>query len=204
MFPVPRRVVARCPAVLVAISLALGAAGCAAPAFDPSSPCTSDGRAAGAYPDLEALIPRNLNGKAPASVDSGRNCTPTSLGSLAEHGIKELRYAGATWPTGADSGVSMAVFEAPGLQADWVAEFYKLGAQTGRNTESVESTATEVNGAPAFRVDALNGESYQTVIDWQDGDRVRVVLVASFIRDVQTKEAHEAAVRAALAAATSN
>jgi hypothetical protein len=184
--------------------LALGLVACAAPSFDPDSPCTEDGRAAGAYPDLEALVPRDLEGKPPTSVDSGRNCTPTSLGSLADHGVKELRYAGATWARGASSGTSIAVFEAPDLQADWVAEFYKLGAETGRNTESVESTPTSVNGVPAFRVDALNGESYQTVLDWQDGDRVRVVLVASFIRDVQTKEAHEASVRAALTAATPN
>ena len=54
-----------------------------------------------------------------------------------------------------------------------------------------------MNGHPAFRIDALNGESYQTVIDWQDGDRVRVVLVASFIRDV-SKEQHEQHVQAAL------
>ena len=35
------------------------------------------------------------------------------------------------------------------------------------------------------------------MIDWQDGDRVRVVLVASFIRDV-SKEQHEQHVQAAL------
>jgi len=38
------------------------------------------------------------------------------------------------------------------------------------------------------------------VIDWQDGDRVRVVLVASFIRDM-SKEQHEQHVQAALDAA---
>jgi hypothetical protein len=182
--------------------VALLGIGCATPAFDPSGPCTADGRAAGAYPALEALVPRDLEGRPPDQVDSGRNCTPTSLGTLAAHGIRELRYAGATWGTGTSSGVTVAVFEAPDLRADWVHEFYKLGAQTARNAQSVESSTVTVDGLPAFRIDALNGDSYQTVIDWQDGDRVRVVLVASFVREIETKERHEQSVTAALAAAT--
>ena len=40
------------------------------------------------------------------------------------------------------------------------------------------------------------------MIDWQDGERVRVVLVASFIRLVSSKAEHEEAVQAALEAAT--
>ena len=185
-----------------AVVVAVFVVGCAAPAFDPSGPCTGDGRAAGAYPALEALVPRDLDGKAPSRVDSGRNCTPTALGSLVAHGVGELRFAGATWETGTSSGVTVAVFEAADLRADWVHEFYKLGAQTARNAESVESSTVTVDGHPAYRIDALNGDSYQTVIDWQDGDRVRVVIVASFIREIQTKERHEQTVSAALAAAT--
>jgi hypothetical protein len=187
-------------AVAAAVFVGLLAAGCAASAFDPSGPCTADGRAAGAYPELETLVPRQLDGKAPTRLDSGRNCTLASLASLAAHGVKELRFAGATWETGTSSGVSIAVFEAPGLQADWVHEFFAAGAETARDAESVEATTMPVGGAEAFRVDALNGDSYQSVIDWQDGDRVRVVIVSSFVREVDSKAQHEATVRAALAA----
>jgi hypothetical protein len=187
-------------AALVVAVLSLLVAACGAASFDPSAPCTADGRAAGAYPDLEALVPRTLDGKPADSTDSGRNCTPTSLGSLAGHGVTELRFAGSTWGGGPNGGVSIAVFDAPGLQAGWVHDFYVAGAQSAREAETVEESQPTVNGRPAFRVDALNGESYQTVIDWQDGERVRVVLVASFIREVSTKAQHERTVQAALAA----
>jgi hypothetical protein len=190
-------------AVAAVAFVALVAVACAAPAFDPSGPCTADGRAAGAYPDLEALVPRQLDGKTPARGDSGRNCTPTSLSSLATHGVKELRFAGATWETGTSSGVSIAVFEAPGLQADWVHDYFTAGAQTARDAETVDTSTMAVDGGEGFRVDALNGDSYQSVIDWQDGDRVMVVIVSSFVREVASKAEHEATVTAALAAAAS-
>ena len=48
-------------------------------AFDPSTPCTADGRAAGAYPDLEASIPAIYDARGPDHLDSGRNCTARSL-----------------------------------------------------------------------------------------------------------------------------
>ena len=187
-------------AILVAALIAIVAA-CGASGFDPSGPCTADGRAAGAYPDLESLVPTTLEGRAADRVDSGRNCTAASLSSLADHGVKELRFAGATWDSGPNAGTSIAVFDAPGLQADWVHEFYVDGAESGRDTESIDESTPTVAGKPAFRVDALNGDSYQSVIDWQDGEHVRVVLVASNIREVSTKAQHEQSVQAALAAA---
>jgi hypothetical protein len=200
MSPVSTRVVAAravVRSVLLAGLIVVGAA-CAAPRFDPSGACTADGRAPGAYPALEALVPHALGGRPADSVDSGRNCTPASLGALAGHGVKELRFAGATWGSGPNAGTSIAIFEAPGLRADWVHEFFRAGAEAARDAESVDTSTPTVKGEPAFRVDALNGESYQTAIDWQDGDRVRVVLVASFIREVSTKARHEARVQAAI------
>ncbi|HET9344280.1 MAG TPA: hypothetical protein VFO05_01155 [Candidatus Limnocylindrales bacterium] len=202
MLPGLRHLVRLFAALAAVLIGAVAVAGCAGATFDPSGPCTADGRAAGAYPSLESLLPRDLGGKAPASVDSGRNCTERALGSLVAHGVRELRFAGSTWETGTSSGVTIAVLEAPDLRADWVHEFYRLGAESARKTESVDSSAVDVVGTPGFRVDTLNGESYQTVIDWQEGDVVRVVLVSSFIREVDTKEGHEATVRAALEAAT--
>jgi hypothetical protein len=187
--------------VLVALLLAIIAVGGCTASFDPEGPCSSDGRMPGAYPELEALVPRDFGGKAPTRVDSGRNCTERALGSLVSHGVDELRFAGATWETGTSSGVTLAVLEAPDLTAEWVHEFYRLGAESARNTESVDASALDVAGKPGFRVDTLNGESYQTVIDWQDGDRVRVVLVSSFVRQITSRSEHEATVSAALEAA---
>jgi hypothetical protein len=180
----------RLRASVIALVLTAVSAACAAN-FDPSGPCTADGRAPGAYPDLEALVPRDLGGQAPTRVDSGRSCTPAALGSLATHGVVELRYAGSTWERGPNSGVTSAVFEAPDLTAEWVHEFYRLGAEAGRNTEEVSSQMVDVGGGTGYRVDTLNGESYQTVVNWQDGDMVRVVLVGSFIREVTSRAEHD-------------
>ena len=203
MPPGLRRLCRPRPSIVAAILGALFVVGgCASPTFDPSSPCTADGRAAGAYPSLEALVPRELSGTPPTRVDSGRNCTPASLSSLAAHGVKELRFAGATWETGTSSGVSIAVFEAPGLRADWVHEFFAAGAESARDAETVDSSKVTVDDVPAYRVDALNGESFQSVLDWENDGAIHVGLVASFVREIQTKDRHEQIVDAALDAAT--
>ena len=181
------------------------ASGCGQGTFDPSGPCTADGRAAGAFPELEALVPPEFRGRAPDRVDSGRNCTTTALATLALHNVSELRFAGGIWDLGSSSGVTLAVFDAPrdeaGLEAAWMAEFFEAGARTARRVESVDARSIVLpDGEAASQIDALNGESYQTVVVWPDGDRVRVALVASFIREVSTKEAHEAVVTEAIAA----
>ena len=99
-------------------------------------------------------------------------------------------------------GVSLAIFTTatgPALEPAWLAEFYEAGARTGRNVESVEPSDYSVGGDIAGkRVDVLNGESYQTVIVWPRDGRVAVVLIGSFIRDIQTREAHEGVVRQAV------
>ena len=192
------RHLARLRLALAATALIAVVAGCSGATFDPSGPCTADGRAAGAYPALEALVPRELDGRPPMRVDSGRNCTAAALGSLVRHGVAELRFAGSTWEDGPNAGVTLAILEAPDLRADWVHEFYRLGAEAGRNTENVTSSDMAIDGIDAERLDTLNGESFQTVVAWQDGDRVRVVLVASFIREASRTE-HDAAVEDAVA-----
>src|SRR6476620_3644704 len=108
----------RASAVLAVLLVALVAAACSSATFDPSGPCTTDGRAAGAYPDLEALVPRTLDGRPPDTLDSGRNCSAAALSTLGGHGVKELKFAGSTWSSGPDAGTSIAVFSAPKLQAD--------------------------------------------------------------------------------------
>jgi hypothetical protein len=186
---------------LLAVLIAMLSA-CAATQFDPAGPCTADGRAPGAYPDLEALVPREFRGVAPNRIDSGRNCSESALGSFVAHGVRELRFAGATWDLGSGGGVSLAVFDADSLETSWVSEFFETGARSARRTETVETGLAKLpDGSSAFRLDTLNGESFQTVIAWPDGERVRVALIASFIREVQTREAHDAIVADALLAA---
>lgn len=158
------------------------AAACASSAgpgsFDPATPCTADGRMVGAYPDLERLLPTMYHGAAPDTVDSGRNCTSDSLGSLATAGIKELRFAGATWTFGAERAVVIAVFTAPGLTADAVAEFYTAGAMANsRTTISGQDTPT-IAGRAGHRLDTQTSDRLQTVVVWPSAvaDRVNVVI----------------------------
>ena len=200
--PLVRR---RALGAILAVAVVAGVAGCAGSGFDPSGPCNSDGRTAGAYPELEAIVKTTFRGRAPDRLDSGRNCTPQALATLAGHGVTAMRFAGATWDLGSSSGVTLAVLEAPALDVAWVAEFYEAGARAAKSMLSVDVRTVAIpDGRPGSRIDALNGESYQSVIVWSDGQRVRVALIASFIREVQTKEAHNAVVDEALASAVAH
>ena len=190
-------------AILVAFVVVAALAGaCSANAFDPTGPCTADGAKPGAYPELEALVPSKFRGGPPTALDSGRTCTKDGLATLAGHAIEEVRFAGGTWNTGTDSGVSLAVFTAakgPRLDPAWLVEFYETGARAGKNVTSVETTDYSVGGDVAGRrIDVLNGESFQTIVIWQRGETVAVALAGDFIRDIQTRDAHDKVVREAL------
>jgi hypothetical protein len=178
--------------IAAAIAVVLAACG---QGFDPTGPCTTDGAVAGAYPDLEAAVPKVFRGAPPKQLDSGRTCTQAGLATLAGHGITELRFAGGTWATGTDSGVSLAVFIAQGgppLDPAWLAEFYEAGAREGKNVTSVDPSDVSIDGSvTGRRIDVLNGESFQSVVVWSRDGRVAVALVASFIREIQTREAHD-------------
>lgn len=204
--PVRCRATAR-PAARRAASLALVViagwilAGCGS-SFDPSGPCKSDGSTPGAYPELEAVVPKAWSGRPPKELDSGRACTTAGLGTLAAHGVTEMRFAGATWETGDDSGLSLAVFRSdggPALESAWLAEFYEAGARAGRKVESIAVSDYAVGGGiSGRRIDVLNGESFQTIVVWPRDGLVAVALVGDFIREIQTKERHEAVVRSAV------
>jgi hypothetical protein len=213
MSPRPRRRSSTRPAsvrgsaarlIVVALVLVLAAVlvGCDAAAFDPSGPCTADGSAAGAYPSLEAAVPTAFKGATPTQLDSGRACTSDGLGTLAGHGIKEVRFAGGTWQTGTQSGVSLAVFttaDGSPLDPAWVEEFYEAGARAGKNVQSVDASQMPVGTVvSASRIDVLNGDSYQTIVIWPRRGQVAVALIADFITEIQTKDAHEAVVQAAV------
>jgi ribosomal protein L15 len=139
-------------------------------------------------------------------VDSGRNCSAGNLGTLSRHGITELRFAGGLWETSGRSGVTMALFSAPGLTVEQMGEFYESGAREARKTEAITTAPVEVSGLAGRRLDTLNDESFQTIIVLEDRepDLVRAVLVASNVREVGTREAHEAVVQSATDAAVAS
>jgi hypothetical protein len=168
------------PWLLLALLFVVAAcSGAAAPSFDPSGPCTVNGKRAGAYPELEALIPASFGGKAAQTLDSGRNCTSVELGTLASHGVTELRFAGGVWPDG-NSGVTLAVFTAPGLQSEWLAEWYEAGARAARVTGNIQLSKPTIADRPGQRLDVVNGEAPQTVITWPSTrpDTINVVITS--------------------------
>ena len=193
--------VARLACVLVVFAFAIAGCGPAGATFDPSGACVADGKAPGAYPALEALVPRQFDGRAPDVVDSGRDCSERALGALVAHDVAELRFAGATWHVGAADGVTFAILSLPdtALPVGWAEEFYEVGARNARKTEHIETSRPLIDGiGPVFRLDTLNDLSYQTVVVWPDGEVARVVIVASSIVDLESKGPHDAVVARAL------
>jgi hypothetical protein len=197
--------------VVVTVLALLVLAGCASPgqaAATPFGPCGEDARAAGAYPHLEAQLPTTLGegGRAPDSVDSGRSCSDQALGTFRQHGVTELRFAGATWNEGNGNGTAIAVFAAPDgaptLQKAWVEEFYEAGAQAGKKTDNIETSRPVMAGAgEVFRIDTLNDLSLQSVVTWQVDGATHVVIVATEVTPSADRAAHDVRVATAVAAA---
>jgi hypothetical protein len=164
---------------VLAVALSGGAcSGGPAPSFDPTGDCTTDGRAPGAYPDLEALVPTTYRGVAPGTLDSGRNCTVTNLGSLARLGIAEVRFAGATWSFGAERAAVLAVFRTHGLTSEALAAFYQESARAAGRTQVTGASSQTIAGRPGHRLDTKTGERLQTVVVWPSAmpDVVNVVI----------------------------
>ncbi len=183
-------------APFLALFVAILVSGCASSkipvaSFDPSTPCTTDGRQPGAYPDLEAALPTAYEGQAPVSVDSGRNCTTGALGTLADHGIAGVRFAGATWDLGGTTALTVAVFEADGLDASEMLAFYRDGATQNSKTEKLATSELTVGGAAAYRLDVLQSDGTgQTVVTWPAAEPGRVnVLLAADLGDAKVLEA---------------
>jgi len=191
---VPLVSVTMVPAMALVLAVVLAGCGTATPvaSFDPTSACTTDGRMPGAYPDLEALLPTAYEDKAPATVDSGRNCTPAALGTLAVAGIDGVRFAGATWPLGGTSGLTVAVFEGDGLDPKAMIDFYEAGARTASRTEKLLTADATVAGQPARRLAVLRSDgSGQTILAWPDGENRVMVLLAADVGDTAVAEAAE-------------
>jgi hypothetical protein len=200
--PVGHRIpLAAMPRILRAGTLVLGAlllvAACGtgqAASFDPTGPCTTDGRAPGAYPDLEAMVPKQYRGAPPdKGIDSGRNCTDTNLGTLASFGITEVRYAGGTWTFGAERAVVLAVFRTHGLDAEALAAFYFQSAKAAPRTEIVAQSAPTIAGRPGRRLDTTTGQRTQTVVTWPGAEEDVVnVVISNDLPDARIQDAIDA------------
>ena len=166
------------PWLVVVLLLIACTGGGTAASFDVAAGCPTEGRAQGAYPELEARIPTSYEGRGPTQLDSGRHCDPQSLGSLAAAGFDEVRFAGGTWDLGGYRAAALVVFEAPGLTADQVAEFYATSARAANRTRITGESAPDIDGRPGHRLDSTTGDRTQTVVTWPSGDDgvVNVVL----------------------------
>jgi hypothetical protein len=190
--------------LLLAAAALLASCGANSASFDPSGQCSVDGRAAGAYPYLEDLLPADLAGTPPTAVDSGRSCTASSLSTYASHGITELRYAGAIWDEGGGDATAIAAVSTPStqpqLQQAWVEEFYLAGARASTKTENIQVARPTLDGIEVDRIETLNDLSLQTLLVWSAGGPVRVVIVATQVEPGASRAAHDSRVLLALQA----
>jgi hypothetical protein len=176
------------------VAVVLGACSAAPGAsFDPNGPCNADGAAPGAYPDLEARIPTTFDGQGPGRLDSGRHCDPASLGSLATAGYSEVRFAGGTWDLTGDAAVVLAVFQADGLTADRIAEFYATSARAADRTTIVGESTPTVGGRPGHRLDTRTSDRSQTIVVWPSADPDIVdVVISNELPDAKIQAAVDA------------
>ena len=195
-------------AAVLSVAALVTLVGCGQPpvSFDPSGACVTDGRRAGAYPDLEAALPKGLTERSPDSVDSGRSCSDAALGTFKSHDVTELRFAGATWNQGQSDGTVVAVLTTPPgqpvLEERWVEEFYGTGALNGKHTDNIETSRPTFAGAgEVFRIETLNDLSLQTVLIWNAGGLNHVVIVATQVQPGASRDGHNERIRIAVEAA---
>jgi len=164
---------------LAMVAILAACSGAATPSFDPTGPCSGDGSAPGAYPDLEALVPTSYEDRAPNRLDSGRNCSDENLGPLADEGIDEIRFAGGTWEFGSDIAAVLAVFDAQGLTVDKMADWWESTARDSSRTEILGVTDADVAGRDVRRLDTKTGERIQSVLVWEGKNPGQVNVVLS-------------------------
>ena len=160
--------------------------------FDPATACDAAARQEmkGAYPDLEARIPAQIDGAEPRSRDSGRFCSQETLGSVFDAGVTEVRFGGAIWEVGERGGIQLGAFEGDRLTPELLAEEYRRAADASRRTEAVKATTLEIDGRPAWRIDVVNGNSRQAIVVWGSADgTVTQVVVAADVDEAQLQGA---------------
>jgi hypothetical protein len=182
----------------------VAACGSTTPSSAAAGACVADGRAPGVYPELERLVgerwhqvsPGAFATMAPTTIDSGRNCSATALGTLVSHGVTELHFAGATWDEGDGNAMVSAILAvpdgAPPLAAAWIEEFYEAGARAGKHTENIETSRPTMGSVgPVYRLDTLNDLSLQTVVVWPAAEGIRVVIVTTNVRPDSSRAEHD-------------
>jgi hypothetical protein len=172
---------------VVLVTMAACSGSSAAPAsFDPGQPCAgaAEQHMAGAYPELEAAVPSALADQPATARESGRYCSPETLGKLVDAGINEMHFGAATWDRGSGKALSLVTFEAAGLTDQAVFDSYVAGAVANGKIHDLATSTPTLGGRPGRRLDFLNGDSsFQRILVWP-GDRpgrVRVVLAADVV-----------------------
>ena len=89
-----------------------------------------------------------------------------------------MRFAGGTWGFGGIRAAALAVFSAPGLTADAMADFYATSARAANRTLVTAETESTLAGRPVHRIDTETGPRQQTVVVWPAAERdvVNVVI----------------------------
>ena len=124
------------------------------------------------------MVPARYEATPPGTLDSGRNCAAEALGALREAGIDEARFAGGTWSFGGTRAAALVVFQAPGLTADTMADFYIESARAANRTRVTGETMPTLAGRTVHRIDTVTGPRQQTVVVWPASapDVVNVVI----------------------------
>jgi hypothetical protein len=178
--------------VAVLVIAGCGGAGAAA-SFDAAAGCPSEGRAAGAIPELEARIPTTYEGRGPDTLDSGRHCSSVGLGTLSAAGFDVVEFAGGTWDLGGYRAAALAVFQAPGLGAEDIAEFYEASARGANRTQVTGESTPDVAGRTGHRLDTRTADRIQTVVTWPAGEPGVVnVVITNDLPDPKIQAAIEA------------
>ena len=114
-----------------------------------------------------------------------------NLGTLATAGIDEVRFAGGTWTFGAERAAVLAVFTAPGLTADALADFYAESATRREpDQDPRRQTAPTIVGRAGHRLDTKTGERLQTVVVWPSAEPDMVnVVITNDLPDARIEEA---------------
>ena len=139
------------------------------------------------YPYIHSGVQRGRTATVGVFVDMSGSVSDENLeqiyavlGSLAKHGIREVRFAGGRWDRSRTSGLTLAVFAGEGLTAERLGEWYEASARATNKTAGLRPSRPTIDGRQGYRLDLLASEVPQTVIAWPaaDGAVVNVVIGA--------------------------
>ena len=117
--------------------------------------------------------------RAVVPLASTRDATATRPASAALPRPDLTRSASPAGPgTGGYRAAALVVFEAPGLTAQQVAEFYDASAQGANRTQITAGSTPAIAGRQGYRLDTETGDRLQTVVTWpsEDENVVNVVI----------------------------